>query len=166
MIVNESLTNIRVVAATGNEQSFNGRYVEEIEKPYQMALGGAWFSAVMYAISQTTIFFAYGASFGYGGYLVQSNILEYYFVFRVFAAVIFGGQAVGRAMAFAPEFAKAQLSAVQVFRIIDRVASYADPYSNKGKELKYETSKGEIILKDIDFRYSALRNLEEFVFFF
>ena len=53
--------------------------------------------------------------------------------------MIFGGQAVGRAMAFAPEFAKAQLAARQVFRIIDRVATYADPYSDEGKALKYKT---------------------------
>ena len=109
----------------------------------------------MFALSQTIIFFAYGAAFGYGGYLVQTNVLAYYFVFRVFAAVIFGGQAVGRAMAFAPEYAKALNSAKQVFRIIDRVATYADPYSDEGRKITYEQSRGDIVLKNINFTYPS-----------
>ena len=154
-IVGECLENIRMVAAYGKETSFDGKYVVEIQRPYDMAMASCHKNAVFYALSQTIIFYAYGVAFGYGGYLVQDDILPYYYVFRVFSAIIFAGQAVGRAMAFAPDYAKAKIAANSVFSIIDRNATYADPYSEEGQCLSMEHSKGQIDLGRIDFRYPS-----------
>ena len=53
-------------------------------------------------------------------------------VFRVFSAIIFGGTQLGRAAASAPDFSKAKDSAARIFRLLDRVPAYADPYSEEG----------------------------------
>lgn len=39
---------------------------------------------------------------------------------RAFSAVVFGGMAIGQASSFAPDAAKAQSSAVAVFKLLDR----------------------------------------------
>ena len=55
-----------------------------------------------------------------------------YLVFRVFSAIIFGGTQLGRAAASAPDFSKAKDSAARIFRLLDRIPAYADPYSEEG----------------------------------
>lgn len=154
-VVSECLENIRMVAAYGQENAFDNDYVKEVQRPYDMAIQSVNQNAIFYSLSQVIIFYAYGAAFGYGGYLVEVDVLPYYYVFRVFSAIIFAGQAVGRAMAFAPDFAKAQIAADSVFNIIDRNATYADPYSEEGVKVDTNTAKGDIKLQQIDFRYPS-----------
>lgn len=42
------------------------------------------------------------------------------FICRAFSAVVFGGMAIGQASAMAPDAAKAQTSAEQIFKLLDR----------------------------------------------
>ena len=58
-------------------------------------------------------------------------------------------------MAFAPDYAKAKIAANSVFSIIDRNATYADPYSNEGQKLSLTKTTGKIDLDQIDFRYPS-----------
>lgn len=154
-VVSECLENIRMVTAYGKEDNFDSKYIAEVQKPYNMSFRTAHKNAILYAVSQTIVFFAYSASFGYGGWLVQNDIIQFSYVFRVFSAVFFAGQAVGRAMSFAPDYAKAKIAADSVFNIIDRKATYADPYSDEGKKLKPEEVRGQIDIQNVDFRYPS-----------
>ena len=52
----------------------------------------------------------------------------------MFSAIIFGGTQLGRAAASAPDFTKAKDSAARIFRLLDRVPAYADPYSKDGNK--------------------------------
>ena len=51
----------------------------------------------------------------------------------MFSAIIFGGTQLGRAAASAPDFTKAKDSAARIFRLLDRIPAYADPYAKDGK---------------------------------
>ena len=54
--------------------------------------------------------------------------------FRAFSAIIFGGMAIGNASAFAPDAAKAEESAKQIFKLIDLVPQ-VDAESEEGTKL-------------------------------
>ena len=58
-------------------------------------------------------------------------------VFRVFTAMIFGAIGVGQAGAFAPDYAKARLSANRIFALLDRVP-VIDGYSEEGSKIVSE----------------------------
>ena len=77
--------------------------------------------------------------FRFGAFLVNlppehSLHVEYENVFRVFIAVIFGAFSIGQASAFAPNYAKAKLSANRIFALLDRVP-LIDNYSEDGEKL-------------------------------
>ena len=55
-------------------------------------------------------------------------------VFRVFFALIFGAVGAGQAGAFAPNYAKARLSANRIFLLLDR-EPIIDGYSKEGTKL-------------------------------
>ena len=62
-------------------------------------------------------------------------------VFRVIIALIFGAFSVGQASAFAPNYAKAKLSANRIFALLDR-EPIIDGYSTEGDELVSECGEG------------------------
>ena len=114
----------------------------------ESGLSKAHFYGFMYGLSQSILFYAFAATFTFGGWLCQEHMLTYekgicpwililtfsnvYLVFRVFSAIIFGGTQLGRAAASAPDFSKAKDSAARIFRLLDRIPAYADPYSEEG----------------------------------
>ena len=56
----------------------------------------------------------------------------YFFVFRVFMALVFGTMSAGQASSFAPDYGKAKLAAARVFALIDRVPAI-DNLSDAGE---------------------------------
>ena len=87
-------------------------------------------------MARGAIFFMYAAVFRFGAFMVTqptSSVAyaEFFDVFRVFIAIVFGGAAVAQAGAFAPNFAQAKVSANRIFSIIDR-QSLIDNYSEEG----------------------------------
>ena len=90
-----------------------------------------------YGFSQSILFFLYAPFFRFGGFLVTlptDNVayVDFYDVFRVFVAIVFGGAAVAQAGAFAPDYAQARLSANRIFFLLDRKPKI-DNYSTEGK---------------------------------
>lgn len=53
------------------------------------------------------------------------------FFYRVFSAVVFGAMALGQTSSFAPDYAKAKVSAAHLFLLFERVPSI-DSYSEEG----------------------------------
>ena len=89
-----------------------------------------------HAFSQSMIFFMYAAVFRFGALLVTlptDNVayVDFYDVFRVFIAIVFGGAAVAQAGTFAPNYAQARLSANRIFFLLDRKPKI-DNYSIEG----------------------------------
>ncbi len=53
---------------------------------------------------------------------------------RVFSAIVFGAMGAGQAGSFAPDYAKAKMSAARLFKLFDREPPI-DSDSNEGSEL-------------------------------
>ena len=71
---------------------------------------------------------------GFVGMKIPSNLTYCcVFFFRVFSAIVFGAMALGQASAFAPDAAKAQLSASVIFNLLDQTPKI-DAESEEGEK--------------------------------
>ena len=80
----------------------------------------------------------YAAVFRFGALLVTRPTddiayVEFFDIFRVFIAIVFGGAAIAQAGAFAPNYAMAKLSANRIFFLLDR-KPLIDNYSEEGSK--------------------------------
>ena len=94
---------------------------------------------VTYAFSQCVIFFMYAIVFRFGAFLIllpDGNVAQTSFndLFVVFFALVFGATGAGQAGAFAPNYAKAKISASRIFFLLDREPKI-DSYSEDGEKL-------------------------------
>lgn len=97
-------------------------------------------SGIAYGFSQSMIFIGYIIAFRFGAFQVtldDTHLLhiEFQNVYRVFAALIFGGLAVGAASSFAPDYAKAKLAAQKVFHLLDSKPTFIDIFSEEGSKM-------------------------------
>ena len=93
-----------------------------------------------YGFSQGVLFFGYIIAFRFGALLVSlppDHILYSPFndIFVVFLALVFGAMTSGQAGDFAPNYAKARLSANQIFALLNRVPTTSVYFSDEGTKL-------------------------------
>uniref|UniRef100_A0A8C7A8B6 P-type phospholipid transporter n=1 Tax=Neovison vison TaxID=452646 RepID=A0A8C7A8B6_NEOVI len=70
--------------------------------------------------------------------------------YRVFSAIVFGAVALGHASSFAPDYAKAKLSAAHLFMLLER-RPLIDSYSEEG--LRPDTFEGNVTFNEVVFNY-------------
>ena len=78
----ESVSNIRTVVGLGREAAFVRRYRDLIRVPHRQYVRQAPARGAVFGMAQSVPFFAYSLCMLYGGYLVDTEGLEYQKVFR------------------------------------------------------------------------------------
>ncbi|XP_020291871.1 multidrug resistance protein homolog 49 isoform X2 [Pseudomyrmex gracilis] len=148
----EAISNIRTVASLNKEELFFNKYCVELDHVLKATRKKNKLRGLVFACGQTTPFFAYAISLYYGGYLVAREGLSYEKVIKVSEALIFGSWMLGLALAFAPNFNTAKISAGRIFRLLDRVPQISSPPGSENKDLDWK-AEGLIQFSKIDFHY-------------
>ncbi|RHZ80336.1 hypothetical protein Glove_137g129 [Diversispora epigaea] len=156
-IVQQSVSNIRTIASLTRENTFKHLYDLSIQSPHKIAVKGSMVSSIGFGLSNGLLFAVYSLAFWYGGRLVGSQEYSTGDMMKVLFAVIFCAIAAGQASTFAPNTAKAKISALSIFEILDR-KSNIDPTQNEGKDRPTPVT-GTANVHNAYFNYPARPNL-------
>uniref|UniRef100_A0A8C6UZX2 ATP binding cassette subfamily B member 1 n=1 Tax=Neogobius melanostomus TaxID=47308 RepID=A0A8C6UZX2_9GOBI len=108
-----------------------------------------------YAFSQAMIYFSYAGCFRFGAWLVLEGRVDVEGLFLVISAMLYGAMAVGEANAFAPNYARAKVSAAHLMMLIKREPAI-DNLSTQGETPpKFE---GNVRFDGVQFNYPTRPN--------
>ncbi|HAA54846.1 MAG TPA: ABC transporter permease, partial [Myxococcales bacterium] len=149
-IAEETISGVRTVRAFSQESNESKRYGEAIDHSFELSKKRARITAVFSAVITSAGYGAIALVFWYGGHLVVKGgmsvgDLTSFVLYTLIVAVSFG--TLGGLYA---DFMRASGAAERVFALIDRIPTIPN---EQGQQLP--NLKGEVTLKDIDFRYPS-----------
>ncbi|KAA0190312.1 ATP binding cassette subfamily B MDR:TAP [Fasciolopsis buskii] len=152
-IAQEAISNSRTVTTLILEDMFYEKFSSHSGNNFKKMLKSSLLDALMFAITQSMITFAFAAVFALGAHLVVKGTLEPPAVFRVFAVMNMSAQSLGRLASVAPDSKKAEECCHSIFATIDRVPRIP---TDEGLIPK-ATFTGRVTFKKVYFRYPTRR---------
>lgn len=122
----EAASSMRTIAALSRERDVLQLFEYSLEKPYRESLGHLVLGNLFLAISLSISYFIYGFAYWWGSKNVAEERYSQVAFFTVLPALLFSAQSSGQLLAFAPDFTKAQVSASNIFSLLDRAHTKVD----------------------------------------
>lgn len=146
----EAISAIRTVASLTREADVLNQYQASLATQQRASLKSVLKSSLLYAASQSFLFFAFALGFWYGATLLGKLEYTMFQFFLCFSAIIFGAQSAGTIFSFAPDMGKAHHAAQELKTLFDRQPSI-DTWSGDGETVG--EVQGRIEFRDVHFRY-------------
>ncbi|XP_065884883.1 ATP-dependent translocase ABCB1-like [Dysidea avara] len=159
-IAYESISNIRTVVSLGLEVKFCKKFEQCIQSPYQKALRTAYVLGLGNGLADSLACFLNAMVYRFGAFLIAINEdhflhMEFGDLGVVFVALFFGVLSAGKASTYAPNYAKARLSAKRIFSLIDGIDNFSEEPGEKPKN-----TSGCISLNNVKFKYPARPDIQ------
>lgn len=115
----EAVNNIGTVQGLGSESNICDRFQHSLVVPYKAGLRHIFIGNVILAGALSLSYFIYGFAYYWGSRQVAEGHATQTDFFIVLPALLFSAQASGQLLSFSSEFAHAQSSAQNIFKVID-----------------------------------------------
>ncbi|KAF8767828.1 ATP-dependent translocase ABCB1 like protein [Argiope bruennichi] len=148
----EAIESIRTVASLHQEENFFIQFRNALVQSYSNARRKSHVKAIAFAFAQSIQVFAYSAAFYYGSVLVAAGELHYSDLYKVLEGIVVSTAILGQAVAFAPDYHKAKIAAVRIFKLLD-IKPTIDVFSPIGSVL--ENVDGNIDFQSVYFNYPS-----------
>ncbi|PBK74780.1 P-loop containing nucleoside triphosphate hydrolase protein [Armillaria solidipes] len=148
----EAAGAIRTVASLTREDDCCKQYAESLEEPLRKSNRTAIWSNLLYAFSQSTIFFCIALVFWYGAALVSRREFSTFDFFVGLMSTMFGAIQAGNVFSFVPDVSSARGAGSDIIRLLDSIPEI-DSESTEGKKVDVAKAQGHIRLENIHFRY-------------
>ena len=119
-MVIEAASCMRTVASLGRERDVIELFSHSLEKPYRESMRHIIMGNACLAVSLSISYFIYGFAYWWGSKNVADDRFSQVAFFTVLPALLFSAQSSGQLLAFAPDFTKAQVSASNIFTLLDQ----------------------------------------------
>lgn len=152
MIAGEGVSNIRTVAAFNAQDKILFHFRNELRMPQRRSLCRSQSSGFLFGLSQLALYASEALILWYGAHLVSHGISTFSKVIKVFVVLVITANSVAETVSLAPEIIQGGEAVSSVFSILDRLTKI-DP--DEPDSETFETVRGEIDLRHVDFSYPA-----------
>nr|POE66216.1 leptomycin b resistance protein pmd1 [Quercus suber] len=154
-LATEAVSSIRTVSSLTLEPQICAQYGELLDGIVKSATRAAVGNMILYALSQSLDFLIMALGFWYGSTLIASGEYTVEQFFRIYIAVIFGGQAAGQFFGYTTSMTKARPAANYILWLRTLKARIGENDSNKGNGPP--SGDSEIAAEDVEFSYRQRR---------
>ncbi|KAJ7733032.1 P-loop containing nucleoside triphosphate hydrolase protein [Mycena metata] len=148
----EAAGSIRTVAALTGEDYCCSRYNNSLVPPLEDARRAAWRSALLYALSQTTVYWVISLIFWYGSILVSRQEITTFQFFITLNAATFGSMNAGNVFSFAPDLSTAKTAGAAMMQLFASGPGIPPP-AKSPTEKDSENYMGQLRFDDVHFNY-------------
>ncbi|KAJ7505250.1 P-loop containing nucleoside triphosphate hydrolase protein [Mycena galericulata] len=143
---------IRTVASLTREDDCCDLYSRSLEEPLRESNRTAVWSNLLYALSQSMIFFVIALVFWFGATLVSKREASTFQFFVGLMCTTFSAIQAGNVFSFVPDMSSAKGAASDIVSLLDMVPEI-DAESKVGKAVDRAAAQGHIRMEGIHFRY-------------
>jgi ATP-binding cassette subfamily B (MDR/TAP) protein 1 len=127
LLCGDCIVNYKTVQSFGNEEELVKLYKDLLLPVHKSTLSKGLKSGAAFGCSQISQYIMFATMFFFGGLIIKNSVdeetgeakIKTEDVFIALFAIMFGANAMGNAMSFGPDVAKAEVAADKIFKIIE-----------------------------------------------